>query len=189
MPPTDGPPLIGRRRSGGRRADPVPADPSAPPSKTRRKAEMHALQALGETLVELEPARFTALAADAALPERLVDAIVAARGITAWGGRKRQLQYVGKLMRDVDVAPIEARLNLWAQGHAIDTARQHAIERWRDRLLAEPAALDALAAQCPTLDRTRFRSLIAKARLERERASPPVAYRELFRELKALPLC
>ncbi len=188
MPPTDGPPLIGRRRSGGRRAAAVPVDPSLPPSKTRRKAEMHALQALGETLVELEPARFSTLATDVGLPERLVDAIVAARGITAWGGRKRQLQYVGKLMREVDIAPLEARLNLWAQGHAIDTARQHAIERWRDRLLAEPDALDALAARCPTLDRTRFRSLIAKTKVERERGAPPAAYRELFRELKALPL-
>lgn len=186
MPPADGPPLIGRRRSNDR-GRPEHAEPVADaPSKTRRKAEMHARQDLGEALVALEPRRFSEIAAEVALPERLVDAIVAARGITAWGGRKRQMQFIGKLMREVDPAPIAHRLDAWAQGQAMDAARQHALERWRDRLLAEPDALDALAAEYPTLDRPRFRSLIARARTERERASPPHAYRELFRELKTL---
>jgi len=168
-------------------AEAAPADADAVPvSKTRRKAEMHSLQDLGEALVALEPARFAELAAEAALPERLVDAIAEARGITAWGGRKRQLQFVGKLMREIDAEPVRRRLAAWAQGQAIDAARQHALERWRDRLLAEPDALDALAAAHPRLDRPRFRALIAKARDERARAAPPHAYRELFRELKAL---
>jgi len=157
-----------------------------PPSKSRRKAEMHALQDMGEALVLLEPKRLAELAAEVALPERLCDAIRDARSITAWGGRKRQLQYVGKLMRDVDPEPIRRRLALWAQGQEIDAARQHALERWRERLLAEPDALDALSAEHPRLDRPRFRALIAKARDERDRGQPPHAYRELFRELKAL---
>jgi ribosome-associated protein len=157
-----------------------------PPSKSRRKAEMHALQDVGEALVLLEPKRLAELAAEVALPERLCDAIREARSITARGGRKRQLQYVGKLMRDVDAEPIRRRLGLWAQGQEIDAARQHALERWRDRLLAEPDALDALSAEHPRLDRPRFRALIAKARDERDRGQPPHAYRELFRELKAL---
>ncbi len=185
MPAADGPPLLGRRRSNERPRAPE-AEPAAAPSKTRRKAEMHARQDLGERLVALEPGRFAEVAAEAALPERLVDAIVAARSITAWGGRKRQLQFVGKLMREIDPAPIERRLDAWAHGQAIDAARQHGLERWRERLLAEPDALDALAALHPTLDRPRFRSLVAKARTERERGAPPHAYRELFRELKAL---
>ena len=159
---------------------------SAPPSKTRRKAEMHALQDLGEALIRLDPKRLDLLAAEAALPERLVDAIREAQSITAWGGRKRQLQYVGKLMRNVDPEPIRRRLDLWAHGHAIDSARQHALEQWRDRLIAEPAALDLLAAQKPRLDRPRFRALIARARDEHARGQPPHAFRELFRELKAL---
>jgi ribosome-associated protein len=156
------------------------------PSKTRRKAEMHALQDLGEALIALDPKRLAELATEAALPERLVDAIRQARSITAWGGRKRQRQYVGKLMRDVDPEPIRRRLDLWAHGHAIDSARQHALEQWRDRLIAEPAALDLLAAEKPRLDRPRFRSLIARARDEHARGQPPHAFRELFRELKAL---
>ncbi len=107
---------------------------------------MHALQDLGEALIALDPKRLAELATEAALPERLVDAIHEARSITAWGGRKRQRQFVGKLMRDVDPEPIRRRLDLWAHGHAIDSARQHALEQWRDRLIAEPAALDLLAA-------------------------------------------
>jgi ribosome-associated protein len=159
---------------------------SLPPSKTRRKAEMHALQDLGEALIALDPKRFAELAVEASLPERLVDAIREARSITAWGGSKRQRQYVGKLMRDVDPEPIRRRLDLWAHGHAVDSARQHALEQWRDRLIAEPAALDLLAAQQPQLDRRRFRTLIARARDEHARGQPPHAFRELFRALKTL---
>ena len=80
----------------------------APPvaSKTRRKAAMHALQDLGEALVALEAKRLAELAAEVALPDALVEAIREARSITAWGARKRQLQYIGKLMREVDPDPI-----------------------------------------------------------------------------------
>jgi ribosome-associated protein len=165
-----------------------PADESGvvPVSKTRRKAEMHALQDLGEALVALDSRRLGELAAEVPLDPRLVEAIVEARSISAWGGRKRQLQYVGKLMREVDPAPIRRRLTEWAQGHALDAARQHELEQWRDRLVADPAALDLLAARWPRLDRPRFRALIAKARDERGRGQPPHAFRELFRELKAL---
>lgn len=147
---------------------------------------MHALQDLGVTLVELEPKRFDELAADARLPERLVEAIRDARGITAWGGRKRALQFVGKLMRDVDPEPIRKRLDQWAQGHDVDVERQRALERWRERLLTEPDALDALAVEYPRLDRARLRSLVARSRDEREHGAPPHAFRELFRALKTL---
>lgn len=174
------------RRPPVRTASPDPAS-DVPLSKTRRKAAMHALQSLGETLVAMEPRQFAALRADVELPEPLVDAIVEARGITAWGGRKRQLQYVGKLMREVDPAPIERWLEDAARGHAEGAARHHALERWRERLLAEPGALDELAAAHPALDRTRLRSLIAKAHEEATHGAPPHAYRELFRVLKTLP--
>ncbi len=178
-----------RRPHGGTTADAgpdlAPAD-DLPPSKTRRKAEMHALQEMGEVLIGLDAKRLALLAQEVSLPPRLVDAILEARSITAWGGRKRQLQFVGRLMRDVDPEPIRRRLDLWAHGHAVDSAHQHALEQWRDRLIAEPAALDVLAASRPRLDRPRFRALIARARDERARGQPPHAFRELFRELKAL---
>ena len=179
-----------RRPLGAANADATPnadaGEDGLPPSKTRRKAEMHALQDLGEALVRLDSKRLAELATEAALPERLIDAIRAAQSITAWGGRKRQLQFVGKLMRNVDPEPIRRRLDLWAHGHAIDSARQHALEQWRDRLIAEPIALDLLAAEKPRLDRPRFRALIARARDEHAQGQPPHAFRELFRALKAL---
>jgi len=147
---------------------------------------MHDLQHLGEALVALDQAHFAQIASDYALPERLVEAIREARGITAWGGRRRQLQYVGKLMRGVDPEPIRRRLDAWAHNRGEDAARMHALERWRERLLEEPDALDELAATHPGLDRPHFRSLVAKARDERTRGGPPHAYRELYRQLKAL---
>ena len=147
---------------------------------------MHALQDLGVTLVELPPQRFAELAREDELPERLVEAIVEARSITAWGGRKRALQYVGKLLRDIDPEPILRRLDAWAHGHDVDTARERALELWRERLIAEPAALDALTVEYPGLDRSRFRALIGRARDERERGTPPHAFREIYRELKGL---
>jgi ribosome-associated protein len=165
---------------------PLPASGVETPSKTRRKAQMHALQDLGVALVELDPKRLDELAADTALPERLVEAIRDARSVTAWGGRKRALQYVGKLMREVDPDPIRERLDAWAHGHDVDVARQKALEHWRERLLAEADALDALAVEYPQLDRTRLRSLIARSRDERAHGAPPHAFRELFRALKAL---
>jgi ribosome-associated protein len=176
-----------RRNRKSFRHPPVEVDPTAPLSKTRQKAAMHDLQELGEALVALDDRRLAEIAEEAALPERLVEAVTQARSITAWGGRKRQLQYVGKLMRDVDPEPIRRRLDAWAHGRNEDAARQHALERWRERLLAEPAALDLLVAANPTLDRARFRALIARARTERETSAPPHAYRDLFRELKLLP--
>lgn len=162
------------------------ASDALPPSKSQQKRDMHALHQLGEQLVTLEAGRFAALAREAALSERLVDAVTAARTITAWGARKRQLQFIGKLLRDQDPAPIRRRLELWAHGHDVDSERQHALERWRERLLAEPEAQDALAAEFPRTDRTRLRSLVARAQDERLRGAPPHAYRELFRMLKSL---
>ena len=153
-------------------------------SKTRRKAEMHALQDLGVALVELEPRHFEAMLHEIELPDRLREAIVDARAITAHGGRKRQLQYIGKLMREVDPEPITHWLDRLAHGRQQDAARLHSVERWRDRLLADADPLDALMAELPTLDRPRLRALIAKARDERTRGAAPHAYRDLFRALK-----
>ena len=150
---------------------------------------MHALQDLGEALVALDPKRLAELAAEVALPERLVDAIVA-------GPRHHRLgrpQAAAPVRRQADArrrsrADPRSGSTRGRTGQAIDAARQHALERWRDRLLAEPDALDPLAAEHPQLDRPRFRALIARARAERERGAPPHAYRELFRELKALSI-
>jgi ribosome-associated protein len=90
-----------------RRPDETPPGPvpvAERPSKTRRKAEMDALQALGEALLGVDPARLHGLG----LPERLTEAIGTARHITKRGARRRQLQYIGRLMREVEPAAIHA---------------------------------------------------------------------------------
>lgn len=158
------------------------SDEQPPPSKTRRKHAMHALQDLGEALVALDPRRL----AELELPERLSDAILQARGIRAHEGRRRQMQYVGKLMRAIDATPIRDALDRWARGPREDNARFAALERWRDRLLADPAALDEFVGAYPQTDRRHLASLVHDANAERARGGPPHRYRELFRQLKAV---
>jgi ribosome-associated protein len=152
------------------------------PSKTRRKAAMHALQDLGEAMVLLTPQRLAVLA----LPERLADAILQARHITGWEARRRQMQFIGRLMRDVDPLPIQARLEQWAGATNAEKARLAHVERWRTRLLSEPDALDRLCTENTSTDRPRLAALVARIRDQRAHGEPPHAYRELFRTLNAL---
>lgn len=151
-------------------------------SKTRRKLDMHALQDLGETLAGLSAERVDALP----LPEELADALREFRRIKAREARRRQLQYIGRLMRDVDPAPIRERLAAWNGESARHTAWLHELERWRERLLAEPDAITDLKARHPGADAGRLRQLARNAAAERGAGKPPRAYRELFQELKAL---
>lgn len=150
------------------------------PSKTRLKREMEALQALGETLVALDHSRLAQLS----LPERLVDAITLARGITKHEARRRQMQYVGRLMRDVDPAPIRAALERWDSMPRAEKARFAALERWRERLLDDAGALDAFVAEHPAADRDAIARAADAARAERARGTAVHAYRELFRALR-----
>lgn len=151
------------------------------PSKTRRKKDMQALQDLGERLVELDASKLAALG----LPERLADAIRQLRSITKHEARRRQVQYVGRLMRDVDPEPLRAALDRdRATSHA-ERAQFAAAERWRDRLLQDGAAVDAFVAEHPGADAARLATLVVKARAERAGAQPPHASRALFRLINA----
>jgi ribosome-associated protein len=143
---------------------------------------MDALQTLGEALLDVDSARL----AELHLPERLVEAIDAAHRITRHEARRRQLQFIGRLMRDVDPAPIRARLAQWADAPNADKARFSTVERWRERLLAESDALDRFCSERPEADRGRLQELIESARSQRARGEPPRAYRELFRALSRL---
>ena len=166
---------------------PRPDEPHAPaatlpeaPSKTRRKAAMHALQDLGEALVGLDPSRL----AELDLPERLVEAILAARGIRAHEGRRRQMQFIGKLMREIDPEPMRAALDRFAAGVPSDQARVAAAERWRDDLLRDDGRARALRGRASRYRPASLSTLVRDARAERTRGGPPHRYRELFRRLK-----
>ncbi|MEO8487030.1 MAG: ribosome biogenesis factor YjgA [Betaproteobacteria bacterium] len=169
------------RRPPGRNDLPTGSDADAgKPSKTRLKREMDALQELGETLVGLAPKRLAMLA----LPERLVDAIALAREITKHEARRRQIQYVGRLMRDVDPAPIRATLAGWETMPRAEKARIAAFERWRDRLLVDAGAIDAFVAEHPAADRDAIVHAVSLAQAEQLRGGPPHAFRALFRILR-----
>lgn len=149
-------------------------------SKTRLKQQMHALQELGELLVELPKDKLQQLD----LPENLRDAVLQARKITAHGGRRRQLQYIGKLMRSVDPEPIQTRIDQWNGNHAEETALLHRLENWRQRLLDDDAALAEFLTQHPGFDVQPLRTLIRNARREAQQQKPPKSSRELFRLLR-----
>ena len=154
----------------------------APISKTQRKKAVHLLQALGEELVELNDDQLAAIE----LPEALREAVMAARRITKFEARRRQLQYIGKLMRRVEVEPIRAALDAMLAGSRRQIAAHKRIEAWRERLLAGPGALDELLAEYPGADAQRLRTLVSGALRERDAGSPPRSYRELYQALRAL---
>ena len=154
------------------------------PSKTQRKKAVQALQGLGEELVLLTDERLAAMD----LPERLRDAVLEARRITRHEARRRQLQYIGKLMREVDPGPIRAALAAWRAGSSARVLLHKRIEDWRERLLGADAEAEMarLLAAHPEADAASLRSLVDESRHERQAHRPPCAYRALYQALRAL---
>lgn len=153
------------------------------PSKSQKKREALELQDLGAELVKLPPAQL----AELDLPEKLVDAIELARRITSHGAAKRQRQYIGGLLRDVDATPIRALLEKLRGADRASKARFQENERWRDRLIAEgDTALAEFLARRPEADRQHLRRLVRDAALEASQGRPPRHARELFRYLQSL---
>lgn len=155
------------------------------PSKSQLKREMTALQKLGEVLVESPRDRVKKVP----MPEDVLEAILACQQISSHEGRRRQLQYVGKKMRTLtedEVAAIQKAVDGWRGTSKAEAAALHAIERQRDKLLADDDALTALRDQHPALDIQQLRTLIRNARREQAENKPPKAYREIFQILKSL---
>jgi ribosome-associated protein len=154
------------------------------PSKSARKREADAAQGLGTRLIALKESELAALG----LPEKLFDAIMLAKRITARGGLARQRQYIGKLMRDIDLAPVETALNAKSRDATFDAEKHRRLEAWRERLLTEgPAALDELMKWRPDADRKSLQALVHKATGARvDSGSREAAARELFRTLRTL---
>ena len=150
------------------------------PSKSQRKRDMVALQDMGAELVMLNADQL----AQIELPERLFEAIVDAQRIHDFEGRRRQMQFIGKLMREIDPAPIRAQLDLWNGVARESTVQQRLVERWRERLLADDAELTLFLAEYPGCDSQHLRSLIASIKRDRALNRTPKNYRELFRALR-----
>jgi ribosome-associated protein len=149
-------------------------------SKTQQKRAMHELRALGVALVDLPDSQLAAMT----LPESLASAIAAARGMKEHGAKRRQLQLIGKLMRDVDAEPIREQLAALRGQSAQAAAHQRRLESWRTRLLDDDEALTAFAQEHPGADLQALRTAIRNARREQASAKPPRAYREIFRLLR-----
>jgi len=150
------------------------------PSRTKTKQRMLDLQALGATLVKLPDGKL----ATVPMPEALAAAVREARRISSREGLRRQVQYIGRLMREIDAEPIRAAL-ADLEGHSAQTrARQQQLERWRSRLIEDDAALTEYASANPGSDIQELRTLIRNARREIADAKPPRAQRELFRLLR-----
>ncbi|MBU6469648.1 MAG: DUF615 domain-containing protein [Gammaproteobacteria bacterium] len=153
------------------------------PSRSQLKREVEALQKLGEQLAELSEPQLAALS----LPEKLHDAVTQARRITSHGALKRQRQYIGRLMRDVDAAPIRARLEELRGAGRLSRAHFQDAERWRDRLLQEgDAVLEEFLMRHPQADRPHLRRLLREAARDAANGREPRHARELFRYIHGL---
>ncbi len=161
-----------------------PAAVAAAPSKSQRKRDMHALQALGAQLAGLGQERLAAID----LPERLREAIAALPGIGAREARRRQLQLIGRLMREVDADRVRAQIDDTGAGARAAVARMHRCERWRERLIADDAALTEFVREHPRADVQSLRSLIRSARREMAAGSAAHGARALYRALHGLLL-
>jgi len=150
-------------------------------SKTRRKRQMAELQDLGSELVRLSPEQLARLG----LPEMLLEAVLDCQGITKHEARRRQMQYIGKIMRSIDAAPIAEKLSSLQSPSRKQTALFHVAEKWRDDLLADPRAIERFEREFPHADVHRVRVLADAAREERAAKRAPRHFRELFHLLNA----
>jgi len=163
------------------------------PSKTQIKNAMHELQELGAALMDLPEAKLNRIEMD----DNLREALEELRRLTSFAARKRQVQYVGKLLRSADTEPLRRALEDQRQGHARTVRALQEIERWRDRLLAGDKGLEDWVAAYPAADTPDFRALLARARDEHgaHQAGDRIPgaptgkgkhYRELFQQIRAV---
>jgi ribosome-associated protein len=149
-------------------------------SRTKKKQAVEELQKLGAALVDLPPVQLESLA----LPGVLLKAVLDAQRITSHEARRRQIQYIGKVMRKVDPEPVRAALAAVDGQSAAARALQRRLESWRERLIGDDAALTEYAGAHPGADLQALRTLIRNARKEIAESKPPRAQRELFRALR-----
>jgi ribosome-associated protein len=151
-------------------------------SKTELKRDMEELQKLGEELVGLKPSVLEKLP----IPEDLAHAISDAQRFKN-EARRRQLQYIGKVMRNIDIEPLQAALDKYRNKHSQASAELHKLEQLRDDVVEKgDAAINDVLEAYPSADRQQLRQLARQANKEKKQNKPPRAYREIFQILKAL---
>lgn len=151
-------------------------------SKTQMKKRMNELQDLGMELTRLSNETLKKIG----LPEDLYEAVREYKKITSNGATKRQTQYIGRLMRDIDPAPIRDFLAKLKGEHTAHNAFLQRVEQQRERLIADDDALTAFVADYPHADIGALRTLIRNTRKEKEQNKPPKSFRALYQEIKAV---
>lgn len=149
-------------------------------SRTKKKQEAEELQKLGAALIELPAVTLDAIG----LPAQLLAAVREAQRMTSHGALRRQAQFIGKIMRKIDPAPVRAAVAALSSQSAVARASQKRLEQWRERLIADDAALTQFAGEHAGADLQAMRTLIRNARKEIAESKPPRAQRELFRVLR-----
>jgi len=153
------------------------------PNKTQLKRENDALQKMGEELISLKPDELNNMN----LPDELDDAVRTARKIQSRSGLKRQRQYIGKIMRQIDSDAIKQQIEKIKHKHDVNTASFKRIEKWRDRLIEnDKDALTEIIEHYPDIDRQHINQLIRLASKEAKQEKPPAAARKLFKYLRDL---
>lgn len=154
------------------------------PSKSAMKRASHELQALGEQLLAMPDARLASIE----MPERLRDALADYKTTRSFEGKRRQLQYIGKVLRLVEVDELREAVAVFQLGHARNALALHEAERWRAELVGEdPDALTRWAQEYPGSDLQQLRALVRSAK--KDAAAAPEqrngrGYRELFQFIK-----
>lgn len=153
-------------------------------SKSEMKRDMLAIQELGEAIVKLSPGQFDTIPLE---DETLAEAIHTARRIKHREGLRRQMQYIGKLMRKTDISAIAAAYQQLQDGRLQEAQKFHQLEQWRDQLIAEgPAAIETVMEKHPQADRQHLRQLVMQANREVQQNKAPASARKLFRYLREL---
>ena len=149
-------------------------------SRTKKKQQVEELQKLGAALIALPPVTLESLD----LPAQLLAAVRDAQRFTSHGARRRQVQFIGKIMRKIDPEPVRAAVAAISTQSGVVRAQQKRLEQWRERLIADDAALTEFAREHAGADLQEMRTLIRNARKEIAQSKPPRAQRELFRILR-----
>jgi ribosome-associated protein len=151
-----------------------------PKSKTQKKKEAESLQKLGEGLLKLSAEQLK----DIELPAEIFDAVVFSKTIKSRGALRRQMQYIGTLMRNIDTTPVREAIHNIDQGLSTKTAAFKETEKWRDELIAGDITLmEDILKKFPASDRQQLAQLVRNAVKERDNNKPPKAFRALFRYL------
>ncbi|MCH9781778.1 DUF615 domain-containing protein [Methylophilaceae bacterium] len=149
-------------------------------SKTELKRDSKKIQAFGKSIGDLSIDQIKSFD----LPDAVFIAITEYKSLKSNAAKNRQVQYLGKLLREIDLTQAYQQMDQLKNGSQIEIRKNHIVESWRDKLMQDKEALTKLINEFPHIDRQLIRQLIQNAIKERKDSKPPKFYRQIFRYLK-----